>query len=186
METASAKVDDMIEAGSSKLIPASRVGDGHAYRKLYERHVGAVYTFLRWMCGNVAEAEELTQDVFVRAWENLDRFEGRSSLSTWLARIAINAYRERRRSFARWNRGRVDYLEASEIASGDGSCPRETLMDLERAIRSLPRRARTVLVLAEIGGYRHAEIASMMGISVGASKAQLNRAKRLLRREVEP
>lgn len=166
-----------------RLVEASRAGDGQAYRALYERHVSEVYSFLRWTAGSEEEAEEITQEVFVRAWQKLDQYEGRSLLSTWLIRIAINAFRERRRSLLRWSRRRIENLDPAHLPS-ESDDRREQLMDLERAIQRLPRRARMVLVLAQ-RGYAHAEIAGMMGTTVGACKAQLNRAKRLLRGEVE-
>ena len=173
------------EMDDRTLVQQSPVGDRGAFEQIYRRHVSRVYTFLVWTAADEHEAEDLTQEVFIKAWKNLPHFRYESSLSTWLTRIAINAYRARRRTLTRRINRETTAFEICSDAQSDSEGSREALIDLAAAIRGLPRRAKSVLILYEIQGRRHAEIASIMGISEGTSKAQLNRAKRLLRKELE-
>ncbi len=131
-----------------------------------------------------ALAEELTQDVFVRAWEKLPLFRGESAFGTWLHRLAVNVVLNRRATDGR-ARGRtvddedaIDTLPARPLAPGDR-------MDLEKAIAKLPPGARRVFVLHDVEGYRHEEIAEQLGITSGGSKAQLHRARLLLREALQ-
>ena len=163
----------------------SQTGDVDAFESLYRRHCGKIYALCLRLCGEAGEAEELTQEAFVRAWEKLGSFRGQSAFGTWLHRLAVNVVLSRWRSQGRYR----DRLTAMEelLPSGSGTHwpePRRTL-DLERAIAGLPRGARTVFVLYDVEGYRHKEIAALTGLSVGACKSQLHRARRLLREVLE-
>ncbi len=138
------------------------------------------------MVGDPARAEELTQDVFVRAWKKLDQFRGDAAVSSWLHRIAVNVVLQAQRTERR-RRARV--LTAADIPTHnddalDGQVrgrPVVAGIDLERAVRALPEGARTIFVLHDIEGYKHAEIAELTGLAVGTTKAQLHRARKLLR-----
>jgi RNA polymerase sigma-70 factor (ECF subfamily) len=159
-------------------------GDRQAFERLYRAHVGRVYALCARMVADRALAEELTQDVFVRAWEKLALFRGDSSFGTWIHRVAVNVVLNRRESDGR-HRGRtveddgvVDTLPARPLAPGDR-------MDLERAIAKLPPGARRIFVLHDVEGYRHEEIAEQLGITSGGSKAQLHRARLLLREALQ-
>jgi RNA polymerase sigma-70 factor (ECF subfamily) len=127
-------------------------------------------------------ADELTQDVFVRVWQKLDSFRGESSFGTWLHRLAVNVIIERFRTLGT-ARGR--FLADSEAALDVAQAPirsRPDLgMDLNAAIERLPEGARTVFVLHDVEGYRHEEIAQLLGVSAGTSKSQLHRARHTLR-----
>ena len=124
-------------------------------------------------------AEELTQDAFVRAWQRLGSFEGRSAFSSWLYRLAVNVVIDSRRA----QRRELAFLSGDELPDTPGpQAAPEIGLDLERAIAELPSGARLVYVLHEIEGYRHDEIADMTGIASGTSKAQLHRARRHLRK----
>lgn len=159
-------------------------GDRRAFERLYRAHSGRVYALCARMAADRALAEELTQDVFVRVWEKLGSFRGDSSFGTWVHRVAVNVClnrlqtekRDRKRS-AGGDEGDDDVvaaLPARPTAPGDR-------MDLERALAGLPPGARRVFVLHDIEGYRHDEIAEQLGITSGGSKAQLHRARLLLR-----
>lgn len=159
-------------------------GDRRAFERLYRAHVGRVYALCARMVADRAIAEELTQDVFVRAWEKLALFRGDSSFGTWLHRVAVNVVLNRRESDGR-HRARtvdddrvVDTLPARPRAPGDR-------MDLERAIAQLPPGARRVFVLHDVEGFRHEEIAEQLGITSGGSKSQLHRARLLLREALQ-
>lgn len=160
-------------------------GDGRAFERLYRAHVNRVFSLCARMVADRARAEELTQDVFVRAWEKLHLFRGEASFATWLHRLAVNVVLNDRKTEGR-RRSRFD--EEDEEAGMDGFpgvvgmplAPGE-LLDLEQAIARLPAGARRVFTLHDVEGYKHEEIAEMLGVTSGATKAQLHRARLLLR-----
>jgi RNA polymerase sigma-70 factor, ECF subfamily len=160
-------------------------GETAAFEQLYREHVGRVHALCLRLSGDPARAEELTQDVFVRAWEKLGSFQGKSAFGTWLHRLAVNVVLGDRRSEA-VRVHRVFGTEEPERYERAGRAPEPGhAMDLERAIATLPPGARAVFVLHDVEGYRHEEIAAMQGSAVGTSKAQLHRARRLLREALE-
>jgi len=162
------------------LVRRAQAGDRAAFDDLYARHAGRVYAVCLRMAGHVGEAERLTQDAFVLAWRRLASFRGDSAFSSWLHRIAVNAVLEDRRR-ARRRGARLEAAANQAALEPARSLRIEERMDLERAIAALPERARAVLVLHDIEGYRHDEIAALLGIATGTAKAQLHRARRLLR-----
>lgn len=169
----------------SDAIARARAGDPGAFRELYETHVGRVYALCLRLSGDRQDAEELTQDVFVRVWEKLGTFRGESAFGTWLHRLAVNTVLMARRARRR-REGRVEPAENPEERApaprGDAG---GLTLDLERALTRLPDGAREVFLLFDVEGYGHAEIAAMLGIAAGTSKAQLFRARRLLRQWLE-
>jgi RNA polymerase sigma-70 factor (ECF subfamily) len=155
-------------------------GDTSAFERLYRRHTGRVNALACRMSGR-QEAEDLVQEIFVRAWEKLHLFRGDSAFGTWLHRLAINLIVERFRSAAARRAGQHDgQAEVMEMLPARPARP-EARLDLEAALRHLPAGAREVFVLHDVEGYRHAEIAELLGIASGTSKAQLHRARQLLR-----
>lgn len=180
VETASP--DD--EAG---LVERAGDGDVAAFEMLYRRHRDRVYALVWRICGgDAALAEDLLQEAFIRAWEKLGCFRGESRFATWLHRISVNVALSDRRSRMRRVRRETGMDETIERQmTGRQDLRAGPQMDLERAISRLPERARTVLVLYDIEGYAHAEIARMTGMAVGSSKAQLHRARKLMRKELE-
>jgi RNA polymerase sigma factor (sigma-70 family) len=158
-------------------------GDRGAFEDLYSRHRNRVYGIVwRLSGGDSALAEDLLQEAFVRAWQKLDSFRGESLFATGLHRLAVNvALSDRRIRIKRLERETALEGAAERTAAGAKDVYAGERMDLEQAIASLPERARTVLVLYDIEGYSHAEIAEMAGMAVGSSKAQLHRARRLVR-----
>lgn len=163
----------------------AQAGDEDAFASLYRAHVGRVHALCLRMAGDGPAATELTQDVFVRAWEALPGFRGESALGSWLHRLAVNVFLGQQRSSGRREKrvqlaAEPGLLERPREAAGPGLG-----MDLEQAIAALPERARLVFVLHDVEGYQHGEIAEMAGIATGTSKAQLFRARRLLREALE-
>lgn len=163
------------------LVQRARDGDAHAFEKLYGRTADRVYAVCLRMSGDSERATELVQDVFVRVWEKLPTFRGESQFTTWLHRLTVNLILQERRS-----RGR---RESRELGTDDldrfgrtavRSMP-GTRVDLERAIASLPEKARHVLVLRDVEGYKYDEIAQMTGVSLGTVKAQIHRARGLVK-----
>ena len=157
--------------------------------------MGRVYALCVRMAGDRGAAEELTQDVFVRAWEKLSPFRGESAFSTWLHRLAVNVVlHQRKTDGVRRTRFTSEEdpdvaVEAAAAAAGSGVRQRSVgpgdRMDLEAAIAVLPPVARRVFVLHDVEGYKHEEIAGMLGITAGGSKAQLHRARLLLREALQ-
>lgn len=148
---------------------------------MYEKNVGRVYAICLRMCADRQEAERLTQDVFVRVWRKLATFRGQSEFSSWLHRLTVNAVLEDSRSARRRNARVENVADPADYERGTIRDDPETRMDLERAIAQLPPGARQALVLHDIEGYKHDEIADMLGIASGTVKAQLHRARKLLR-----
>ncbi len=171
----------------SKLVNAARDGDRVAFEELYRRHRNRIFA-LMWRIGggDAALAEDLLQDAFVRAWQKLDSFRGESRFGTWLHRLSANVALSNRRTVMR----RVERETALEpaverTAIGARDVVVDKRMDIEKAIAHLPDRARSVLVLYDVEGYSHAEIAEITGMAVGSSKAQLHRARKLVREKLE-
>ncbi len=163
------------------LVRAAQQGDMEAFEALYRKTSERVYAVCLRMSGDTDRATELVQDVFVRVWQKLPGFRGDSQFTTWLHRLTVNLVLQDRRS-----RGR---REAREVGTADleryGRAARRampgTRIDLERAIAGLPDKARRVLVLRDIEGYKYDEIARMTGVSLGTVKAQIHRARGLVK-----
>lgn len=164
-------------------IRRARAGDAEAFRGLYATHVGRVHAICFRLAGDRGEAEELTQDVFVQVWRQLGSFRGESAFSTWLHRVAVNEVLSRYRSRSR----RLRHESAEDLDQYDPPARQEgpPPLDLEQAIARLPAGARQVFVLHDIEGFQHEEIASLAGIATGTSKAQLHRARRLLKESLD-
>jgi len=163
------------------VIQRVKQGDREAFQILYRHYVGKVYAICLRITANQAIAEELTQEVFLKIWERIGQYEGRSKFSTWLHRIATNRALDGLRSEIRRS-SRETSTEEPETWEPPQPAPRpDRRLDLENAIAGLPPSARTIFVLHDVEGYRHEEIAEMIGIAEGTSKSQLHRARRLLR-----
>jgi RNA polymerase sigma-70 factor (ECF subfamily) len=164
------------------LVRAAGAGDVRAFEALYRRHSRRVYAVVWRLCGHHARAEDLLQDAFVRAWQALPAFRFESAFSTWLHRLAVNTALMELRARAGAEALETDDTTLETHAAGDSAGQRTALgIDLERAVATLPPRARAVLVLHDIEGWKHEEIATELGMAVGSSKAQLHRARGLLR-----
>lgn len=180
MLVAESQLESPKDIGGATLVERAQRGERGAFESLYHEHVGRVHALCLRMSGDPSRAEELTQDVFVRAWSRLSGFRGDAAFGTWLHRIAVNAVLQKRRS----DRRREQRVETREMLEHEAPVTRERPMDrleLERAVAALPEGARAVFLLHDVHGYKHHEIADMMGIAVGTTKAQLHRARRLLR-----
>ncbi len=180
----------MIEASAQEiddrtLIKGAQAGDSRSFETLYRRNIGRIHGLCIRMTANEAVAADCAQAAFIQAWKKLDSFEGRSSFSTWLHRIAVNEVL----SLKRKEKRQQQHLEliasdleqdSPKVAADEGDD-----VDLNAAIGTLPEGARHVFVLHMIHGYQHDEVATMLGVAVGTCKAQLHRAKRLLRQRLE-
>lgn len=161
------------------LVQQVQAGDRVAFELLYRRTVGRVYALCLRMLADPQRAAETTQDVFVRAWERKHTYRADAPFGAWLNRIAVRLALDARRTRRRWQDRFVAPPEGLDPAGS--AHPAGAGVDLERAIAGLPEKARLVFVLHDVEGYRHAEIADLMDITVGTTKAQLHRARHLLR-----
>ena len=170
--------EQFAERGLLSLVEAVKQGDRQAYHKLYQMHLGQVYALCYRLTADRALAEDATQEVFIQLWRKLDNYRGDAKFSTWLHSVTSNvcvSYMRKQRGW--WQR--MFNLESAdavhEVAEGSAGD-----VDLDTYIRRLPERARMVFVLHAVEGYRHEEIAQLLDMAVGSSKAQFHRAKQLL------
>ncbi len=185
MNAVTLSADIPVDGDDRALVAQARTGEVGAFEALYRRHHARIFAVCLRLARDRELAEDSLQDAFILAWEKLAEFRGDAAFGSWLYRIAINASLARMRSQVRRERhlGSVGDPDWERIGASD---PEPGLtMDLEAAVATLPEGARTVLVLHDIEGYGHGEIANMTGIAVGTSKAQLHRARRLLRQRLE-
>ena len=178
---------EAIDAAGEDAALAQRAAtaDTAAFEQLYRRHHRRVHGVIVRLVGQAgARAEDLTQEAFVRAWQALPSFRFESAVSTWLHRLAVNtALMELRSRRSRpWQEDDDEALES--VSTPDIAGHAVLGRDLERAVASLPPRARAVLVLHDVEGWKHEEIAGELGMAVGSSKAQLHRARGLLRARI--
>lgn len=171
----------------ARWVERAQAGDTAAFEQLYRAHCDRIYALCWRLCGgDAALAEDVVQEAFVRAWSKLRLFKGESSFGTWMHRVAANvALSDRRIRLRRVSRERPLDEAVERTARGAKDVTAGLRQDLEQAIGGLPERARTVLVLYDIEGYQHAEIAEMTGMAVGSSKAQLHRARKLVREALD-
>jgi RNA polymerase sigma-70 factor (ECF subfamily) len=181
----------MLASGNSEAeaIEGAQQGDGACFEFLYSIHRKRVFSLCLRMTGNVAEAEDLTQEAFLLLYRKIASFRGDSAFSTWLHRLAVNVVLMRMRKKVL---PQVSLQETLELTGEDG--PRKDFgsedqilagsidrLTLERAIESLPPGYRVIFALHDIEGYEHNEVAEMMGCSIGNSKSQLHKARMKLR-----
>ena len=153
-------------------------GDARAFERLYRRHVNRVHSLVRRMMGE--DAEEVTQDVLVHAWEKIGTYRGEAAFGTWLHRVAVNLVLGKRQGRRRW-RSRFTETDDATLELPGRSTTHLAGLDFESAIAALPERSRQVFVLHDVEGYRHEEIATMLGVTTGTSKSQLHYARMALR-----
>jgi RNA polymerase sigma-70 factor (ECF subfamily) len=155
-----------------------QLGDEQAFRELYRRHTPRLLGFVsRMLAGSASEEEDAVQDTWIRACESLERFEWRSTLSTWLLGIALNVVRDQ---FRRGGRAKTVPMESAPERPGPRAA-HESRIDLERSIAMLPDDFRMVLVLHDVEGMKHREIAERLDVPVGTTKSQLFRARKMIR-----
>lgn len=170
------------ESRADDQVARATAGDVRAFELLYRTHLPKVHSLVRRMTGG-RDADEITQDVFVRVWQKLSTFRGDSAFGTWLHRLAVNVVIERFRA----DTTRRQRLHDGEAIFETLSAPARSAdvsMDFERALEKLPDGAREIFVLHDVEGYKHHEIATMLEISAGTSKAQLHRARMMLRKHL--
>ena len=169
-----------------ELARAAAAGDSAAFEKLYEQHRRRVYSLCLRMLGNVSQAEDLTQEVFLQVFKKIGSFRGDSAFTTWLHRLTVNQvlmHLRRRGVKLEHTSEEGDFTDVVETPLQ--STRRISMVDrlaLEKAISELPPGYRTVFVLHDVEGYEHEEISDLLGVTVGTSKSQLHKARMSLRK----
>jgi len=179
-----------LSINEQRLVAKAQAGDRLAFEELVRIHADRLYGVVLRLCATPHEAEEVTQETFIRAWRAIARFDGRSQLFTWLYRIGVN---EAKRRLERGEGAlRTVSLEESPGDPPDLSeapeahAERDALRAaLERAVRALPLAYRAPLVLRDIEGLTTGEAAQILGISEAALKSRLHRARALVRHALE-
>jgi RNA polymerase sigma-70 factor (ECF subfamily) len=179
----------VVTSGDADVLARAQAGDHHAFAQIYSLHKRRIYSLCLRMVGNVAEAEDLTQEAFLQLHRKIATFRGDSAFSTWLHRLAINVVLMHLR---KKGLSLISLDEAMEPTPEEGpgrsfGAPDLSLagsidrLALERAISDLPAGYRLIFVLHDIEGYEHNEIAAMLDCSIGNSKSQLHKARLKLR-----
>jgi RNA polymerase sigma-70 factor, ECF subfamily len=169
--------------GEAADVALAQSGDGRAFERLYRSHVPRVSGLVRRMLDS-GDADDVTQDVFVRAWEKLHTFRGEAAFGTWLHRLAVNVILGRRKTVGGERKRFHENAEVLELVPGRQVAPEHGL-DFEEALSRLPDGARQVFLLHDVQGYRHEEIAKLLGIVPGTSKSQLHHARMALRKHLD-
>ena len=168
-------------AAEGLLVNRCRRGDPAAFEEIYRRHAPRVYSLAYRLTGSLADAEDLLQEAFLLVHRKVDSFKGESALGTWIYRLAVNAalsHRSRRSTGPQPDANDdVDAQVGAEPVHGDAVLR----VRIERSLARLPVGYRTVIVLHDIEGLEHEEIASILGCHVGTSKSQLHKARARLR-----
>jgi RNA polymerase sigma-70 factor, ECF subfamily len=168
----------------AQLIRQACEGNGSAVRTLYERYAPRVYAVVRRIAGDDDLAQDYSQEAWIRAIRALPTFRGDARFSTWLHRIAVNAALQALRRTDTRSQRETTLPEAIPVYPGEG----DTLLGglLERAMDQLPEGMRQVLILHDVEGYTHEEIAELLGVTSGTSKSQLFKARGKMRELLRP
>jgi RNA polymerase sigma-70 factor (ECF subfamily) len=165
----------------SEQIARILAGDRIAARELYDAHVGRVYRLAYRLTGDADLARELTQDTFVRAFSQLARFRGDSALATWLHRITITVVSNGLRKVRRLHQREMELTDIHVSTVGDGQVDPLLRERLHRAIDALPEIYRLTVIMHDLEGYTHPEIAERLGVAEGTCKSRLSAARAQLR-----
>jgi RNA polymerase sigma-70 factor (ECF subfamily) len=168
------------------LIARIRQGDAAAERALYDAHVDRVYRLAYRMAGDDTLAQDIAQDAFIRAFDRIGDFRGESAFGTWLYAIAHSVALNTLRKVKRFRQREADLDVAAEAVATPAATDPDVTAKLHEAIDDLPERYRSVFIMHDVEGYKHYEIAGMLGIREGTSKAQLSRARSRLREALAP
>jgi RNA polymerase sigma-70 factor (ECF subfamily) len=168
-----------------ELAQRSAAGDMGAFQELYERHNRRVYSLCLRMTGNVVEAEDLAQEVFIQLFRKIGSFRGESAFTTWLHRLTVNQvlmhFRKRGVRLEQTTEEGEVPVQIVKGTENPNAMPVVDRIALDKAIAQLPPGYKTVFTLHDIEGHEHEEIARMLGCSVGTSKSQLHKARMKLR-----
>jgi RNA polymerase sigma-70 factor (ECF subfamily) len=182
-------VEEKVQVGDNDDVSLAKLaaeGDMGAFEELYKRHYRRVYSLCLRMLQNTAEAEDLTQDVFIQLHRKIGSFRGESAFTTWLHRLTVNqVLMHFRKRIVRFEMTTEEEQKPVQIVPGTENQNRMPIVDriaLEKAVAQLPEGYKTVFILHDVEGYEHEEVAKILGCSVGTSKSQLHKARAKLRK----
>jgi RNA polymerase sigma-70 factor, ECF subfamily len=161
-------------------------GDYDAFERLYRRYLSRIYSLCARLSGSRERAAELTEDVFVRAWEELPQFSGQSAFASWLHRLATDVVLKRDEVDERGTTTEKDGSATEQRSDAASTSRHVERLDLGQAMDRLPADARRIFVLHDVEGFKHDDIAEILGVTVGGSKARLRRARVLLKETLGP
>ena len=180
------QIEDINAASDFELAQAASKGDMFSFEEIYQRHHRRVYAICLRMLQNAAEAEDLTQDVFIQLYRKIGSFRGDSAFTTWLHRLTVNqVLMHFRKRTVKFEKTTEEGETPVQIVGGTENPRKMPIVDkiaLENAIEQLPEGYKNVFVLHDIEGYEHEEVARILGCSVGTSKSQLHKARLKLRK----
>ena len=180
------QIEDVNAASDFELAQAASRGDMFSFEEIYQRHHRRVYAICLRMLQNAAEAEDLTQDVFIQLYRKIGSFRGDSAFTTWLHRLTVNqVLMHFRKRTVKFEKTTEEGETPVQIVGGTENPRKMPIVDkiaLENAIEQLPEGYKNVFVLHDIEGYEHEEVARILGCSVGTSKSQLHKARLKLRK----
>lgn len=174
------------QTDDTELVKSVQKGDRAAFKTLYEMYAGRIYALTIRMTANSSAADDILQDIFIRAWEKVGTFKFKSAFYTWLHRLAVNVIIRKSQKLKKEGQ-RESTIEVEDMYKKQGLKKTDSIenrIDCERALLNLPDQARKIFVLYEMEGYTHEQIGKIAGISIGASKAHLSRARSLLKKEL--
>lgn len=172
--------------GDRPLVLQARLGDHAAYGELVARHQGRVRGWLRHLCGDHAEADDLAQEAFVRAWTRLGDLKDAARFSSWLMRIAYNEFLQSRRRAQKRQRLAERLAAEQDVSENMAPAPQpETAVELERVLSILSERERAVAVLNYAYGYSHGEVSEMTGLALGTVKSLIHRGNQKVREKLD-
>lgn len=179
-------IENLKEATDFQLAQAASNGDIFAFEETYNRHHRRVYAICLRMLQNTAEAEDLTQDVFIQLYRKIGSFRGDSAFTTWLHRLTVNQvlmhFRKRNVKFEKTTEEGETPVQIVGGTENPDKMPIVDKIALENAIQQLPTGYKNVFLLHDVEGYEHEEVARILGCSVGTSKSQLHKARLKLRK----
>jgi RNA polymerase sigma-70 factor (ECF subfamily) len=185
-DIAGPSIESENKSAALDIVRRAQTGDVAAFEALYRQYSPRIYALcLRLQAGDRNDATELMQDVFIRAWRRLSTFRGDAAFGSWLHRLAVNTMLENTRGDRRRTARVLSMEDTSRLSGAARSSGVDLRMEMEEAIASLPKGARVAFVLHDVEGYQHQEIAQQLSVTVGTVKAQLHRARRLLRERLE-
>ena len=195
LKTADVEAEEKVEnesladaSTSSDLIltQSAAKGDMKAFEEIYNRHHRRVYSICLRMLQNTAEAEDLTQEVFIQLYRKIGSFRGDSAFTTWLHRLTVNQvlmhFRKRTVKFEKTTEEGETPVQIVPGTENSGKMPIVDKIAFENAIAQLPTGYKNVFVLHDVEGYEHEEVARILGCSVGTSKSQLHKARLKMRK----
>jgi RNA polymerase sigma-70 factor (ECF subfamily) len=170
----------MDAAEEAAVLAVARAGDMRAYGRLVDAHQNAVRAFLRRLVGNHADADDIAQEAFARTWEVLDRYNGASSLKTFICGVAFQYWRRGRRANMRRGAREDAYHSAAEL-QGEIAPNAEAKLALRRAMEELPETQRVAVAMCIGGEFTHAEAADALGVPLGTVKSHVARGLQRLK-----